>query len=606
MNAAEIAAALGDAPPPPIDDHNLALWQGRIAVAAANGGGLDIFKAALEAVKQNVPPDRASLEHAKREILGAAERHLADAHGLRPLQAIYFGTFPEDAEQDTDSSGINKELDAEAVKFDDCTATDAEIKRLAKLPLLKYDHERKAAAERLGISRLSVLDAAVNAARSENGDTKGQGRPIELHEIEPWPHPVDGAALLDAFAAIIKKFVVLIDAAAYAVALWCVATHTFESFFIFPRLTLRSPTPRCGKTTLRDVVAGLVSKPLSADSILAAALFRTIEVARPTLLLDEADTYLGDNEDLRGILNSGHRRDGCVIRCVGDEHEPRAFSTWAPVLLAQIGKPPTTVYDRSVVITLRRKKPSEQVEHFRPKVRQELHALARQAARWARDNATRLAQAEPAALHCLNDRANDNWQPLLAVADMAGRDWPQRARKAAENLAESTANDAASVGEMLLADIRWVLDGKPEEREGKTVTEYDPVDKMSSADLADHLARIEGRPWAEWKAGKSITPTALARQLGQFGILSGTIRLDSGHTLKGYKRKNFEEAFERYPAPQSVTPSQANNDGHCDASQNVTTGKPVTLSKTSQPDNDGHCDGVTVCADVEEEDAWTV
>jgi putative DNA primase/helicase len=607
MNAVKIASALGDPPPPPTDDHNLAHWQGRIAAAAANGGGLDIFKAALEAARQIVPPDRERLEYAKREIWGAAERHLADAHGLHLLKTIYFGTFPEDAEQDTDGSGINNELDAEDVKFDDSTATDAEIKRLAKLPLITYDHERKAAAERLGISRLSVLDAAVKAARSENGDTKGQGRPIALHEIEPWPGPVDGAALLDAFAATVKKFVVLIDAAAYAVALWCVATHTFDSFFIFPRLTLRSPTPRCGKTTLRDVVAGLVSKPLSVDSILAAALFRTIELARPTLLLDEADTYLGDNEDLRGILNSGHRRDGRFIRCVGDDHEPRAFSTWAPVLLAQIGEPPATVYDRSIVITLRRKKPSEQVEHFRPKAREELYALARQAARWARDNAIRLAQAEPAALNCLNDRANDNWQPLLAVADLAGRDWPQRARKAAENLAESTANDAASDGEMLLADIRWVLDGKPEEREGKTVTEYNPVDKMSSAELADHLAGIEGHPWAEWKAGKPITPTALARQLGQFGILSGTIRLDNGHTLKGYKRKDFQEAFERYPAPQSVTPSQANNDRQCDASQYVTTANPVTLPKTSQPNIDGHCDGVTACVVVDEQEAaWTL
>jgi hypothetical protein len=148
---------------------------------------------------------------------------------------------------------------------------------------------------------------------------------------------------------------------------------------------------------------------------------------------------------------------------------------------------------------------------------------------------------------------------------------------------------------MLLADIRWVLDGKPEGREGEISTVYDPVDKMSSADLADHLARIEGKPWAEWKAGKPISPAALARQLGPFGILSGTIRLDSGHTLKGYKRADFADAFARYLPTyedQSVTTSQPDSDGHCDALQNVTTAKDVALSKTSQPTNDGHCDGV--------------
>jgi len=585
----------GDAPPPPTNDYNLALWQGRIATAAANGGGLDVFKAALEAVKQHVPLDRA-LRHAKDEMWGTAERHLADAHGVGVLEAIYLGIFPEDAEQIDDISANHNESDATAVKIEDRDETSAEVKRLANLTRMEYERERKAAAERLGIGRVSVLDAAVKAVRAENGSTRGQGRPIALHEIEPWPDPVDGVALLDAIAIIIKKFIVLTTAAADAIALWCVATHTFESFFIFPRLTLRSATPRCGKTTLRDVVAGLVSKPLSADSILAAALFRTIELARPTLLLDEGDTYLADNEDLRGILNSGHRKDGCVIRCVGDDHEPRAFSTWAPVLLAQIGKPPATIYDRSVVIMLRRKKSSEQVEHFRPKARQALHALAQKAARWARDNATRLAQAEPGALQFLGDRANDNWQPLLAVADVAGGHWPQRARKAAEGLAESTANDAASIGEMLLADIRWVFDGKPEKRDGNTLTEYEPVDKMSSAELADHLAKIEGKAWAEWKAGKPITPAALARQLGPFGILSGTIRVDRGHTLKGYKRADFEDAFGRYlptPEDQSITPSQPNGDGHCDTLQNVTIAELPPGSETSQLDNNGHCDGVT-------------
>lgn len=217
---------------------------------------------------------------------------------------------------------------------------DAEIKRLAKLAPLDYERERKAAAEKLGIDRLSVLDATVKAARAESGGATGQGRPLELPEIELWNQVVDGAALLDDIVAKIHAHVILKKEAAVAMPLWCVGTHTFELFDIFARLTVSSATPRCGKTTLRDVAAGLVAKPLLADSILAAALFRTVEAVRPTLLLDEAETYLGNNNDdsLRGIINSGHRREGCVIRCVGDDHQPRQFSTWAPMLLALIGK----------------------------------------------------------------------------------------------------------------------------------------------------------------------------------------------------------------------------------------------------------------------------
>ena len=114
----------------------------------------------------------------------------------------------------------------------------------------------------------------------------------------------------------IRRYVVLDAAAADAVALWCVGTHAFDCFTIFPRLIATSPEPRCGKTTLLDAVERLVPRPLAAANITAPALFRTIEAARPTLLLDEADTFAKDNEDLRGILNSGHRRNGMVIRIV--------------------------------------------------------------------------------------------------------------------------------------------------------------------------------------------------------------------------------------------------------------------------------------------------
>jgi len=149
VSAAEIVTALGDAPLPPTDDYSLALWQGRIASAAANGGGLDVFRAALEAIKQSGPPDRSLLEHAKREIWGTAERHLADTHGLDLLEAIYFGTFPEEDAKQKNTSASNDELDLAAVKIDDRNATDAEIKRLAKLTPIEYERERKPTAERL-------------------------------------------------------------------------------------------------------------------------------------------------------------------------------------------------------------------------------------------------------------------------------------------------------------------------------------------------------------------------------------------------------------------------------------------------------------------------
>ena len=180
---------------------------------------------------------------------------------------------------------------------------------------------------------------------------------------------------------------------------------------------------------------------------------------------------------------------------------------------------------------------------------------------------------------------------------MAGGQWPHRISETAK--AAVAAKAEQSIREILLADIRWIFDGKPEIRDGKTVTEYEPVDKMSSADLADHLGKMESRPWSEWKGGKPITQAALARQLGTFPILSGTIRLDGDLTLKGYKREDLKEAFDCYIPPQSVTPSQPNNDGLCDTMQNVTTTNDVTISNASQPNNDGLCDDVTVLSAVD-------
>ena len=144
------------------------------------------------------------------------------------------------------------------------------------------------------------------------------------------------------------------EAAADACTLWCVHTYLIDAAWISPRLALTSPEKGCGKTTLLDVLARLVWRPLPAANATSSALFRVVEMQRPTLLIDEADTFLGENEELRGILNSGHRRGGSVLRTVSDEHEPRQFSTYSACAIAMIGKLPATLADRSIPIDLKR------------------------------------------------------------------------------------------------------------------------------------------------------------------------------------------------------------------------------------------------------------
>jgi putative DNA primase/helicase len=269
-------------------------------------------------------------------------------------------------------------------------AADAEILRLAGLPDLAYGRERKAAAEKLQLT-VAWLDKLVKAKKAEivaqaagdgTADSGGQGRAINLPEPQPWPSQVHGAVLLSALVKAISRYMIMEPGAAECVALWAVHAHALDAFGITPRLSITSPRPQCGKTTLLDILQRLVVRPLLAGNVSAASVFRVVEVARPTLLVDEADTFLPGNDELRGVLNSGHRRGGNVIRVVGEAMDVRAFSTFAPAAIAMIGHLPGTLADRSVAITLKRKRADEPVESFRYDRTEELDQLARMCARW--------------------------------------------------------------------------------------------------------------------------------------------------------------------------------------------------------------------------------
>jgi hypothetical protein len=284
------------------------------------------------------------------------------------------------------------------------------------------------------------------------------------------------------------------------------------------------------------------------------------------------------------VLNSGHRRGGHVTRTVGDDHEPRQFSTWAPAAIAMIGRLPDTLHDRSIVIGLRRRKPSERIESFRADRAEHLKLLQRKTARWAQDASIQLTGSDPD-MGALINRTADNWRPLFAIADQAGGDWPSRVREAAKASVKAVTED--SITEQLLGDIKWIFDDRPESNNNRV-----SVDRIASSDLVKCLTGMEDRPWAEYK-GKGLTQNSLARLLNSFGIFSGTIRLAGDKTAKGYYRHQFDDPFERYLAPQPVTTSQPKTDDNCDGSQSVTQGKTVTPPQTSQVNDDAHCDGVT-------------
>jgi putative DNA primase/helicase len=465
-------------------------------------------------------------------------------------------------------------------KLPDGLAQDSqkEIDRLAVLSRLKYEEQRKAIAKSIGIS-VTGLDAAVGEVRRSTG---GQGKPLDLPEPKPWETAVEGKDLLLGLIAAVQRYMVMDETEVVATALWIIHCHAFRAFDITPRLAITSPEKQCGKTTLLDVLSLLVPRRLLTANVGAAATFRAIEMAQPTVLIDEADTFLNKNEELRGILNSGHRKGGSTLRCVGDNHEPRQFSTWSPVAIAMIGRLRDTLEDRSISVRLRRKRSSDKVERFRlEKARAGLEDLARKAARWVADNTSVLSAADPALPETMGNRAQDNWLPLIAIADAIGGEWPDKARRVAESMAVIASGDDQSVGAMLLADIRDIF------------TEKD-ADRLSSEDLLEALLTRDSRPWSEWKNGKPMTKAGLGRQLTKFGIDSENIRVGT-RVPKGYYLHRFDDAFSRYLPPETATSLQANNDGHFLQNQTATLDPPVALSKCGKPLEDGDRSDVAVC-----------
>jgi hypothetical protein len=232
------------------------------------------------------------------------------------------------------------------------------IDKLAALSPLQYERLRKQKASELGC-RESVVDKLVQQKRPKIAARALQGHEVQLTEIEPWSEPVDGAKVLDAIAETFTRYIVLPPGAADVAALWCAHTHCFELFLCSPRLNVSSPEKQCGKSTLLDVIALFVPKPVETENLSTAVLFRLIDAEKPVILADEYDSWITSNEELRGILNAGHRQGAMVYRCEGENNEVRGFKAYAPVVLSGIGALPGTLHDRSIVIRLERAKRGE-------------------------------------------------------------------------------------------------------------------------------------------------------------------------------------------------------------------------------------------------------
>jgi hypothetical protein len=422
---------------------------------------------------------------------------------------------------------------------------------------------------------------------------------IDSHtEWKPAPVP-DGAVLFRQIETFIRRFVFASRAQSRASALFIVHTHAFEASHATPYLAITSPEKQSGKTRLLEVLKLLVANPWYTGRVSAAVLIRKIDAERPTLLLDESDAAFGGEKEyaeaLRGVLDTGHRRGGAASCCVGQgaNISYRDFSTYCPKAIAGIGKLPDTVGDRAIPIRLKRSvRGEDKLERFRQRdAEAEAAPLRAQVEAWARAHLKALQDAHPSLPDELTDRQQDCAEPLLAIADAAGGEWPEEARKALVELCSQAQASDASHGVQLLTDIRQVFEDKD-------------FDKLTSAELAEELAKIETSPWGEWNHGKPLTAARLAWLLRPFDIAPHNVRLRE-KVLKGYERKGFEDAWKRYlrlldtpsgacPPSQTATPLQANTDAGSGDFSSRYKDEDVAVQKCEKPNKNAVCSGVAV------------
>ncbi|MCC6611171.1 MAG: DUF3631 domain-containing protein [Burkholderiales bacterium] len=350
---------------------------------------------------------------------------------------------------------------------------------------------------------------------------------------------VHAAELLRAIEKYLGRFVAYPAPEAHlAHTLWIAHTHLMDLWESTPRIAFLSPEPGSGKTRALEITETLAPRPVEAVNATPAYLFRKVSDpdGLPTILYDEIDCLFGpkakENEELRAMLNAGHRRGAMAGRCVlkGKTIVTEEFPAFAPVALAGLGNLPDTILSRSVVIRMRRRAPTETVEPYRRRVHStEGNELRDRLATWA-DEVREIPDLSPPEMPLgIADRDADVWEALLTVAELAGRGWAERARAAAVSLVKQAKESSPSLGVRLLGDLRQIFGDR---------------DAMATEEILKGLQGMEEGPWNDMR-GSPIDSRRLANLLKPYGVGSRNVRIDS-RVVRGYSREDLHDPWVRY------------------------------------------------------------
>jgi len=387
-----------------------------------------------------------------------------------------------------------------------------------------------------------------------------------VEDLKPYQGEVNGAEIANEVEDILHEYIYLEKEEQYtAITLWIFLTYCFEKFNILPILLITSPVMRCGKTTSLMILEALTHKSLVASNISPSATYRAIEEFKPTLLIDEADKQFAINPELQNIVNAGHtKRTAYVVRSASKEKnfEPERFNVFCPKVVAMIGRPIYTWIDRSIEIKMERKPKDICKQKIPFNFYEAKQTLRQKLLKWA--SGLNVPEVLDSDFGLVNERAQDNWQPLIYISQNLSNEWLQKAKEAMFALEGAEEVEDNDLKTELLRDIQKCFKEKG--------------NKISSADLVDFLTNLSEKPWCEINRGKPITQAKLAKFLKEFCIKPKLLRTENG-PCRGYELNQFEKVFNSYiPPSQSVTVLQPSNDKAFSNFQSVTKKENVTLS----------------------------
>ena len=456
---------------------------------------------------------------------------LKEGKGIDDYLALKAGTDP--AKQRKELASL---LDR-AVPFLD-TLDEHDIPAVKKeLHRIEMDPAQFAALAKVLAKRVGTTKRALGEYEYDEG-AREESKAINIPPTAaPWEGEVKAAAVLDEVCATLARFVWMKPSHYRGVALWIVLSYLHDVVDILPLLLITSPEEECGKTTLAELIYNLCNRPIAASNISSAAVYRTIKDDCPTLILDEADTYLREDEILRGVINSGHKRKfAFVIRVVNDKGDTGQFTTWCPKTIAMIGLPKRTILSRSIHNRLGRKPKGIKTEKLKEEHYQEFEELRRKISRLANDIRGHVKAFKD---ESLDNRAGDNWQPLFAIAAAAGEEWLQEAKLAAQRISKKDAEEMKGFGRYLLESLDQII------QEKRKKENLEPTEKifLRSLDLCNELNQDQEAPWKDKPDG--IDALRLSKALKEYEIVPKRTR-EGSDRCKGYWSDEIEKAVQQY------------------------------------------------------------